>query len=127
MTMTQRYAGTLRRLAKLLENDGQEIRAGCCRGAAQHMEQLQTAHDALLKVWQPIETAPKDGSKVMVLLNGSGLAGAAYLARTAYWHELAASGDNEPAGWWADASDSHPLRLGGDPRYWMPISADPNL
>ena len=71
MTMTQRYAGMLRRRAADLDKQAMPVQAEGNRLAARHMEELQAKVDAITSPWQPMKTAPKDGWGVLVLLEGS--------------------------------------------------------
>lgn len=69
--------------------------------------------------WQPIETAPKDGT--VVLLAGPEFEHGCVIA---FWSDPSV-GDTteEDAGWYESESDSH--RLFGTPTHWMPLPATP--
>ncbi|WP_424441089.1 DUF551 domain-containing protein [Parvibaculum sp.] len=58
--------------------------------------------------WQPIETAPKDGTKI--LLTGPHDANGRYMEVCGYWK------DRFPVTW----MDGH-----GEPTHWMPLPAPP--
>lgn len=81
--------------------------------SAQSLATLAFAKEAARKAfedaqpqWQPIETAPKDGTKIIVS-NGR-------FAKTAYW------GGKRPPCWKCDAGYSL-----GEQINWMPIPAPP--
>ena len=111
MTMTQRYAGMLRRHAAEWDKQAMPVQAECSRQAARHMEELQAAHDAITNPWQPMRTAPMDGTAVLALLDGSDI-------------PLPIRWDVDIAGWrvtW----DDYVLSDTDGPRYWMPCPDDP--
>lgn len=58
--------------------------------------------------WQPIETAPKDGTRIL-LFNS-------YQVRLGYW------GGKRPACWKEDSGRS---LWGAPPTHWMPLPAPP--
>lgn len=68
--------------------------------------------------WQPIETAPKDGTAVFVYLEQATVD----LARLAYWvtaDEVALSGCGpEDAGWWSQTSCVGSERIWWEPTHW---------
>jgi hypothetical protein len=123
MTMTQRYAGMLRRQAGDWDKQAMPVQAECARQAARHMEELQAKVDAVQSPWQPMRTAPKDGFAVLVLVEGSDI------PRAARWLR----GPDDPhateitagAGWhltW----DGTPVPEHDGPRYWMHCPDDPD-
>ena len=124
MTMTQRFAGALRRHAHDLDVAGaRPVQAEMIRQAARHMEEQQQAVDAVRSPWQPMRTAPKDGLAVLVLVEGSDI------PRAARW--LCGPGDRHATelttgpGWhltW----DGTPVSEHDGPRYWMHCPADPD-
>jgi len=118
MSMTQRYAGMLRRHAGDWDKQEMPVQAECARQAARHMEELQAAKDAIVQPWKPMRTAPKDGAAVLVLLEGSDI------PKAVRWLDA----DNEcaldGAGWYM-TWDGHRFTEADGPRYWMPIPEDP--
>lgn len=121
MTMTQRYAGTLRRHAHDLKVSGaRPVQAEMILQAALHMEQQQAAVDAARRPWQPMKTVPKDGTKVLVLLEGSDV------PKVVEWceedHFLAAGCG---AGWYM-TWDGTKIQPRDGPRYWMHCPDDPD-
>ena len=123
MTMTQRYAGMLRRQAGDRDKQAMPVQAECCRQAARHMEELQAKVDAAESPWQPMKTAPKDGWGVLVLLEGSDMPhGARWLRGKDDPHATEAT---EGPGWhlvW----DGSPVPEHDGPRYWMHCPDDPD-
>ena len=103
MSMTQRYAGMLRRQAGDWDKQGMPVQAECAHQAARHMEELQAAKDAWAQPWKPMQTAPKDGTAVLVMLEGSDL------AHAARWIDGPASPhvtmDNQAPGFWMAIPD----------------------
>lgn len=68
--------------------------------------------------WQPIETAPKDGTVVLLFVPESTDTDGVRVGFFSYW---AAYGD-----WYGDESASHSLsNLYGKPTHWMPLPAPP--
>lgn len=123
MSMTQRYAGMLRRHAGDWDKRDMPVQAECCRQAARHMEELQTKVDAIASPWQPMKTAPKDGWAVLVLLNGGDVPHAARWLRGA--DDPHATRETTGPGWhltW----DGSPVAEHDGPRYWMPCPDDPD-
>jgi hypothetical protein len=123
MTMTQRYAGMLRRHAGFWEKQAMPVQAECSRHAAQHMELLQAKVDAIASPWQPMKTAPKDGTVVLVLLDGSDI------PNPARW----LSGPDDPNAYeqttgpgWHLTWDGWPIPEHDGPRYWMDCPIDPD-
>lgn len=123
MTMTQRYAGMLRRHGSEWDKQNMPVQAECARQAARHMEEVQKEHDALVSPWQPMRTAPKDGTAVLVLLEASDV------PHAVRWIDgpdspHAVEGFTE-AGWhitW----DCYRLTAADGPRYWMHAPNDPD-
>jgi hypothetical protein len=82
--------------------------------------QLQAEAEALRKdaEWQPIETAPKDGTEILVSFNGLGVKCVAWTTR---WDDPT----DEHAHWHIDdnKNDPHPLRgySEGDELGWKPL------
>lgn len=118
MSMTQRYAGMLRRQAGDWEKQAMPVRAECARQAARHMEELQAAKDALVQPWKRMQTAPQDGTAVLALLDG------ADVAHAVRWLPADDKFAKGAAGWhmvW----DLTRVAPHDGPRYWMPIPEDP--
>ena len=57
MSMTQRYAGMLRRHAGEWDKQAMPVQAECARQSARHMEELQAKVDAVHSPWKPMKTA----------------------------------------------------------------------
>jgi hypothetical protein len=119
MSMTQRYAGMLRRNAGELDKLELPVQAECLRQAARHMEELQAKVDEIACPWHHMNTAPKDGTAVLALLEGADVAHAVrwlpsydkFAAGTAGWHMV----------WDLTRVAPH-----DGPRYWMPCPGDPD-
>lgn len=123
MTMTQRYAGVLRRHAGEWDKHAMPVQAECARQAARHMEELQSKVDAIASPWQPMKTAPKDGCGVLVLLEGSDMPhGARWLTGKDDPH---ATDSTEGPGWYM-TWDGSPVAEHDGPRYWMYCPDDPD-
>lgn len=119
MTMTQRYAGALRRHAHDLDVvAARPVQAEMIRQAAQHIECQQAAINAAFRPWQPMNTAPKDGAAVLVLLEGSNIP---YAVR---WRSTSDELGVDSEGWFM-TWDNHKLSAMDGPRYWMPPPNDP--
>lgn len=110
MTILQRYTGFLRRHAEELDKQDFPVKAACARLAAQHMEKLQAAKDAIACPWKPMRTAPKDGTAVLALLEASDVP-----------HAVRWASDG-----WEMTWDAHRLGDADGPRYWMEIPHDPD-
>lgn len=71
--------------------------------------------------WQPIETAPKDGTKIIVLLNMATV----WVAHIAWWRNFEeAEEDPDLVGWWSYVRHSvtqEMLRGHHAPLYWIPL------
>lgn len=117
MTMTQRYAGMLRRQGAEWDKREMPVQAECARQAARHMEELQASKDAISQPWKRMQTAPKDGTVVLVLFDGTDI------PHAMRW---LAAGDKRGSGYegWHLTWDGYPA-CERDPRYWMPIPEDP--
>lgn len=83
------------------------------------MEELQDKADAVQSPWQPMKTAPKDGSVVLVLLESSGVPKAVEWCEPG--HFLASDG----AGWYM-TWDGTKIQPHDGPRYWMHCPDDPD-
>ena len=69
------------------------------------------------QTWQPIETAPKDGSEVLVIYDAdSHEVGPAYFSR---------ADGGQDAWMWADLSLDDENCFVGNPTYWMPLPSPP--
>lgn len=69
--------------------------------------------------WMPIETAPKDGSWLLLLFPEHALDGHIE-AHSGFWSE---DGSND---WFGNEAASHSLSdLYGQPSHWMPLSPPP--
>lgn len=75
--------------------------------------------------WQPIETAPKDGTEILILRNTVNVP----IANIAFWAD-AEEDDGDPhfrpapAGWWSYSENSVACNLlnGYDePQFWIPL------
>ncbi|HYF54177.1 MAG TPA: hypothetical protein VEA41_07955, partial [Salinarimonas sp.] len=79
--------------------------------------------------WEPIETAPKDGTEIIV---GVDIA-TVWIARNAWWDDGEAwdtqgfDSQAEAAGWWSPTSSVGQQKLAGlyEPTHWMPMPAPP--
>lgn len=74
------------------------------------------------KLWQPVETAPRDGTEILLYVPG-GRFHPEYV-RSALW----LSDDSSSLGEWWHVNDNkfyHFLR-GPDPTHWMPLPTPPN-
>ena len=119
MTMTQRYAGALMRHAIKWDKLEMPVQAECARQAARHMEELQAAKDSLACPWQPMKTAPKDGTAVLVLLDSSDVPqGVRWLTAD---NERATAGDG-----WYMTWDDYAVSGHDGPRFWMWCPDDPD-
>lgn len=69
MSMTQRYAGMLRRHAAEWDKDGMPVQAEGTRQAARHMEQRETELEhALIVVRETLEKECEDGDELLRML-----------------------------------------------------------
>ncbi len=79
--------------------------------------------------WQPIETAPKDGTKVLVYVRGDSLyPTAASYKSAAYFEKEYGDPDYMEEGWyWAFGypSDFHEEVI--EPTHWMPLPPPPGI
>jgi hypothetical protein len=79
-------------------------------------------------MWQPIETAPRDGTPILCY---NGLVGAYSTAFTTRWigdPEEAGSGFYQgfPCGFWSTGLDSYPFgKWDCAPSHWMPLPDPP--
>ena len=124
MTMTQRYAGMLRRQAAYLDSQGIAVKAEAIRQAALHMESLQAIADAIVSPYRPMASAPKDGSVALVLLDGSDYPHPAYWLSGPDSPRMVNGEDGAPG--WRMAWDASPIADHDGPRYWMGIPDDPD-
>ena len=108
MTMTQRYAGFIRRNAAIEFQSPTSAEA--LRQAAQHMEDLQARYDAMQNGWQPMGIAPEDGTAILALLHNSDVP-----------HSIRSADDG-----WEMVWDKYRLSDADGPRYWMAIPDDPD-
>ena len=108
MTMTQRYAGLIRRNAAIEFQT--QISAEALRQAARHMEDLQASYDAMRNGWQPMGLAPEDGTAILALLHNSDVP-----------HSVRYVDDG-----WEMVWDKYRLSNADGPRYWMAIPDDPD-
>ena len=82
--------------------------------------------------WQPIETAPKDGTHVLVCqatdADGKPIPAESFglfVQRTAWWSD--GPNDPEPEGWIVYCSMVREPHVFFDPTHWMPIPEPPIL
>lgn len=118
MTMTQRFAGMLRRHACSMDKIADTVTAPALREAANHMEELEQKLQQARSPYQRMKTAPKDGTVILVLLEGSDV------PKGARW--LAADDDRatDGAGWYLQWDD-YAVTDHDAPRYWMACPDDP--
>lgn len=69
--------------------------------------------------WQPIETAPKDGTVILAYLKVNGMVQAHYVSPA----EMLASDDEEPR-WFTTDGQELPLNY---LTHWMPLPAAPSV
>ena len=72
--------------------------------------------------WQPIETAPKDGTPVWAWLFDVGI------RQVRWWsaEEIAEEeGDDEPENWAAGWYEVRDWNEGWSPKFWLPVNAIP--
>ena len=70
MSMTQRYAGMLRRHASEWDKQGMPVQAECCRQAARHMEQRENELEhALIVSRETLEKECDDADALLRLLD----------------------------------------------------------
>jgi hypothetical protein len=76
-------------------------------------------------MWQPIETAPKDGTDIIVMYVHI----STQIVHAAFWLEYQEGLDNpDDEGWWTyDWSEVSRVKMSGDwtPTHWMPLPALP--
>jgi hypothetical protein len=66
--------------------------------------------------WQPIDTAPKDGTW-MLLRGESGYIGRPYLAHVGRWMQT-----DDRGGWWEQSEDAYFADSNSmQPTHWMPL------
>lgn len=67
-------------------------------------DRVEAAIRALLaeRTWQPIQTAPKDGTEILLYAGGSGIG---------QWDDM--------LGWWSEGNFMN------NPTHWMPLPTDP--
>ena len=70
-----------------------------------------------MRKWQPIETAPRDGTNILVLLNMATV----WVAHIARWEGLEDTEDPEFVGWWSYVRHSVTQEMLSPPVYWMPF------
>jgi hypothetical protein len=109
----------LRRQAGDWDKQAMPVQAECARQAARHMEELQAAKDALARPWQQMKSAPKDGTTVLVLLEGSDVPKAVEWCEVG--HFLATDGEG-----WYMTWDGSKVQPHDGPRYWMHCPYDPD-
>lgn len=72
--------------------------------------------------WMPIETAPKDGTLIMVYKYVKPWR----VMGTAYWCVVGTFGNTEISGWISRGITDPPGNLGlGEPTHWMPLPEPP--
>lgn len=118
MTMTQRYAEMLRRHAGEMDATGTPpVKSEAIRQAARHMEDIARTLNSIARPWQPMKTAPMDGSIVLVLLDGVDYPHPAYWLTGPDSQRAISNGNNAPG--WRMALDAAPIADLDGPRYWM--------
>lgn len=76
-------------------------------------------------LWQPIETAPKDGRDVILaLVNTRGHSESPALA---YWNDEDRSTDHYQSGWYESTFSDCTYRVKFTPTHWMPIPEPPEI
>lgn len=76
--------------------------------------------------WRPIDTAPKDGTDILVLLDVASVA----VVHIAWWREPEdlMDGTEEDRGWWSYTLGSvtqEKLEGYREPKWWMPLPEPP--
>lgn len=75
--------------------------------------------------WQPIETAPKDGTDVIVMYMHINT----QIVHNAFWNDYE-DADKDEIGWWSyEHSEVSRIKLDDwmSPTHWMPLPAPPTL
>lgn len=96
------------------------LRYGCCGGGHDiDREELARAIASALAAaapqWQPIETAPKDGSRILVVWGRT--------VRLVHWHEAEGPRGSRFANWLPD--DKGAVLALEKPTHWMPLPSLP--
>lgn len=68
--------------------------------------------------WQPIETAPRDGTSILILYNGCAIEACWECVEYGDWESW-----SESVYWWS--SELNCLDDGDEPTHWMPLPAAP--
>ena len=90
------------------------------------MPPLYLAAPVAAQGWLPIESAPKDGTDILVLLDVASV----HVVHIAWWRKEGDldDGTDEDVGWWSYVTNSvSQEKLEGyrEPLYWMPLPAPP--
>lgn len=77
--------------------------------------------------WQPIETAPKDGTRIILAQNG-GVEVGSWHAEDSGYYETISSTASERKQRWVQTSDGYWTGLDEiyDPTHWMPLPSPPD-
>lgn len=121
MTMTQRYVGSMERIAGKMDQVSLSLEAKVIRLAAQHMQALQSAIDS---PWKPMKSAPTDGAVVLVLLEGSDIP---HAARWLSGHDDQYATEMTDGPGWHLAWDGWPVPAHDGPLWWMPCPKKSNV
>ena len=67
--------------------------------------------------WQPIETAPRDGTPILAAIPTPAISGQTHWRGVLFW-------SNGSGGFWLNRDNR--VLMPGDPTYWMPLPAGPD-
>lgn len=67
--------------------------------------------------WQPIESAPMDGTRILVR---SGNPHYGWFTKIAFWDDMCESMDRDYA-WWVSLESGGVCKLKNQPTHWMPL------
>ena len=83
------------------------VKSEAIRQAARHMEDIARTLNSIARPWQPMKTAPRDGSIVLVLLGGVDYPHPAYWLTGPDSQRAISNGNNAPG--WRMALDAAPI------------------
>jgi hypothetical protein len=79
--------------------------------------------------WRPIETAPKDGTEVLVFVDCATvpIIRLAFWCDGEFWQDHGYSSQEEETGWWSYENSVSQEKLDGavEPTHWMPAPKRP--